>query len=178
MKYRNVFQFDGQLNHQDIRKYGIDLLRFIYETNNQECFQILKEMNIKKINNMDINTLFTTSAINYQKDTFLYIQSGNQFHQNMDEKTKTFLEGSPKINKILSDYDQKMENMKNRKTSIQKAGGKDIEYQLKELEREMKDIKLDFPREFIFNSTDHAIKYQNVDFVVVFIAFFFYEKHI
>jgi hypothetical protein len=162
IKFETKFHYYGQLTHQDLRKYAIELLQYIVETENVELFALLKTLSVKKIENMDVNSLFTKSAINYQKDKFLHISSDENFHDHLKILTHEFLSGSPKIDNLLNKYDQQLISLKKQIESLQKGkDGKDIEYKIGEIQKQLGEVSIEWPKEFIFNSTAHASKYGN-----------------
>lgn len=161
MKFRSRFNYYGKMTHADLRKYAFDVLQFIAETKNDRLLTLLTTMSVKKIKNMDVQTLFTESAINYQRDKFLHVSTDSTFDSHVNSITEVFLKGSPKTDNIVSRYDQQLSVIQKQIASTEKAGGKDVDYTLSELQKELGNIALDFPKEFIFNSTAHASKFGN-----------------
>jgi hypothetical protein len=164
-KFRIRFPNFGSLNHESLREYACDILKFISETNNTVLFERIKQKNSKKINDMDINKMLAKSSIFYQNGKTLHVASSNNFNLHVENIAKPFLEGSPKVSNVISTYDKELEILENKLKSIEKNGNKDSEYEKLEVEKQISNLKIKWPSEFILNSKTHASKFDNSQYL-------------
>jgi len=165
LKFRIKFPNFGSLNHESLREYACDILKFISETNNTVLFERIKQNNSKKINDMDINKMLAKSSIFYQNGKTLHVASSNNFNLHVENIAKPFLEGSPKVSNVISTYDKELEILENKLKSIEKNGNKDSEYEKLEVEKQISNLKIKWPSEFILNSKTHASKFDNSQYL-------------
>ena len=186
IKYNNRFRYFGLLTHEALREYACDILKYISENERRDLFDILLSMKIKKMPNMDVNTIFTQSACKYQSGKTLHVATSDNFHKHVESISEPFLKDSPKIANIICDYEKQCEFIKSRIESTQKITkeksaskdkekssskdksndlGMEIEYKLNELRKELDSVKLSWPSEFILNSRSHSSKYGTQKFI-------------
>lgn len=162
IRFEKIFDHYGKLSHSSIREYAYKILYYIFSENKVELFDLLKSNDVQIINNMDVNTLLTSSAVYYQTGKFLHVSSFEHFDNHVEDLSKEFLHGSPKISDILTSYDNKIKAINKTLESIKKGDAddaKDILYKESELNKDLDEIKLEWPSEFLMNSRDHAKKY-------------------
>lgn len=164
-KFKNKFEFFGILTHETIREYAISILEYINNTKNVEIFNILKSIKLNKIKNMDINTVFTSSAINYQSSKTLHVCNSNNFNLHVENISMPFLDKSPKVSDILLQYDRSTGMIQNEIKSLEKNGDENSQYEKNERLKELNSIKLEWPGEFIMNSSSHATKFNNYQYL-------------
>ena len=167
LQINNRFEFFGQITHESIRNYGSDIIKFIHETNNHELFQILKNIKVKKIKDMNVNTIFTTSAINYQSGKTLHVASEINFNLHVEDIAASFLEGSPKVSDIVSNYDKHLQLINDNIQSLEKNYTESSQYEKQELMKEKNNLKIMWPKEFVMNSSAHASKFNNYSFLTI-----------
>lgn len=161
MKFENRFSHFGMLNHDSIREYACNILKFISETNNEQLFITLKSVFNNKIKNMDVNTIFTSSAINYQNAKTLHVANNENFNLHIKNISDPFLSGSPNMSSIILDYERNSKIIEDEIKSLEKNGNKDSEYLIIKLKSELDNLELSWPKEFILNTTAHANKFGN-----------------
>ena len=162
LKFESVFDHYGKLTHSSIRDYAYNMLSFILTENNVELFDLLKSSNIIIINDMNVNTLLTSSAVYYQTGKFLHVATSENFDNHIEDLSKEFLDKSPKISDILNSYDNRIKAINKSLESIKKGEAndpKEIQYREHELNKNLDEIKLDWPSEFLMNSRDHSKKF-------------------
>ena len=162
LKFRNKFNYFGLITHESIRHYASDILIYIYESKNEEIFNILKSIKINKIKNINIDTIFTENAINYQLAKTLHVATTERFNNHIEKISAPFLKGSPKISDVISKYDGELKIINNELLSLDKNGDKNSEFEKMIKMKEIDNLKLDWPSEFIMNSKAHANKYKNL----------------
>ena len=162
IKFNKEFPYLGMLNHESIRNYACKILNFIALTQNSDLFNIIKSIKINKFKDMDINTVFTTSSFNYQNHKTLHIATRNNFNNHIDNISKPFLNGSPKVSAILSKFKSESETVQRKLESLDRNGNKDSEYEKNEVRKELDNIKIEWPAEYIMNSKSHASKFGNL----------------
>lgn len=162
LKFENVFNHYGKLSHSSIRDYAYNLLLYILNENRLDLFDLLKNIKIKIVQNMDVNTLLTSSAVYYQTGKFLHVATSENFNNHIDNMSSKLLDGSPRMSNIVNEYDNKTSSIKKRIESIKKGDcndAKDIQYKENELTKELDEIKLEWPNEFLINSREHSRKF-------------------
>ena len=167
LKFKNKFPYLGTIDHGSLRNYAYDILSYINETKNEEIFKLMKENHVQKISNMELSKLLTKNAINYQEKT-LHVASSKEFNIHVENMAKDFIEGSPKIISVFTTLDREKAILEKSIADLQKNGNKDSKYEIDSLTRELGDLKLQWPMEYILNSREHAIKNGNASHISVF----------
>jgi hypothetical protein len=162
LKFNNKFTHIGMINHESLRDYLCEILEFISTTNNEELFQKMNNIQIKKIENMDVNTIFTDSAIHYQYGKTLHVATNNGFNKHVRDIATPFLNGSPKIFDVKLLYKRETEQFENQIKNLENNGDKDSEFLKSKLYKELDNVKLKWPHEFILNTKAHANKHGNL----------------
>ena len=163
LKFENIFNYFGAITHESVREYICNILKYISDENQLELFNILKMCKLQKIPNMDVKTIFTESAYHYQSSKTLHVTTSDNFNDHVNNISKLFLKDSPKVSDILNDYERICNVIENQIKSIEKNGNKDSEYEMNELRKELDNLNLNWPAEFIMNSIAHAKKYGTSD---------------
>jgi len=161
LKFSNRFPHYGVLTHGSIREYGCDILRFIFNNSRDDIFEILRSKKIRKIPNMDINTLFTTSAFKYQSGKTLHVSTMGDFNNHINRISEPFLEGSPKILDVVSLYTKTKKQLEFELANFLKNSTKDTNYEeeIASFQKELNELTLVWPSEYILNSHAHALKF-------------------
>ena len=162
LKFKNYFKYIGMITHESLREYACLLIRYIQETNSVEIFDRLKLDIIQKMENMDMNTIFTTSAIYYQGHNTIHVASNNNFNTHIENISREFLKNSPKISDMFADYDKEYNTILNKIKQLEKNGSKDTIDEKNELENILTNITFKWPQEFLLNSKAHANKFSNL----------------
>ena len=161
LMFRNKFPFIGMLTHESMRDYVCEILTFIANTKDEKLFNILKGIKIQKIKDMDINKIFTESAINYQTGNTLHVSISEGFNDHIENISNTFLEGSPKIKNILTVYEKNLNKIQGEIKSLEKNGNIDSEYERIQLNQELSNLKLEWTNLYVINSLAHANRFGN-----------------
>ena len=159
LKFESRFSKYGMITHENIRNYGCDIIHYIGQTRNEELFIFLKTNIVKKMSNMDLNTIFTVSAVDYQFGNTLHISTLSDFNQHVSNITIPLLEGSPKISTIVGDYQKIKNQINNQITSHEKSSSDESKDFVSELQGNLENIKLSYPGEFIINSRRHSMRF-------------------
>jgi hypothetical protein len=163
LQFTNYFDKIGKINHESLRIYICNILKYIVETNNYILFEKIKSIKILKIPNMDVNTIFTSSAIHYNNNKTLHVSTLDGFNHHVEDISRILLEGSPKINDIVSIYNKEVEELKRKLENLERNGNKDSDFERNNLYKELDNIKLKWPSEFIVNSRIHSKKFNTLD---------------
>jgi hypothetical protein len=159
LKFESRFSKYGMITHENIRNYGCDIIHYIGQTRNEELFIFLKTNIVKKMSNMDLNTIFTVSAVDYQFGNTLHISTLGDFNQHVSNIAIPLLEGSPKISTIVGDYQKIKNQINNQITSHEKSSSDESKDFVSELQGNLENIKLSYPGEFIINSRRHSMRF-------------------
>lgn len=162
LKFRNIFQKLGILTHESIREYACSILKYIVETGSIEIFEKLKSNIFKKIENMDVNSMFSTSGIHYQGNKTLHVASSTNFNKHIEHISNEFLKDSPKISDMYIEYDREYNTILSRIKHLGKNGNKDTIDEKNELENALTNVTFKWPSQFLLNSKAHANKFSNL----------------
>jgi len=161
LKFSNVFKYFGEITHTSLRDYAVSMLRHISDTGNNNLYQTLIAERRLKIQDMDVNSIFTNSSIHYHGNRTLHVATSQTFDEHVESISSDFLSGSPRLSSVFSKYEREYETIKSQIASLQRNGNKDSESEIIQLESDLSNIKLEWPREFIMNSLQHASKFGN-----------------
>lgn len=166
-KFVNRFPHFGILTHESMRDYAYDILHFIVKENRSDIFEILKTQLIRKIPNMDINTIFTTTAFKYQSGKTLHVATMNNFDNHIKQLSNPFLEGSPKLSDTVSLYKKTQNQIETEMASLVKNSKKDDNNQddIAHLQQELNELRLIWPSEYILNSRSHAARFGTSQYI-------------
>jgi len=152
----------GSLTNEKIRNYGISLLRFCI--GNEEYFDKIKQVKINKIQDNTVCNMLTKNAYFYQSDNTLHVSNPENYQIYLQEITHNLLDKSPKLKKLIQNYENKMEAIQKELEHCEKNSKlKDLdkEYQLTEIRNKFSDVKFEYPSEFIMNTHSHLIKFND-----------------
>lgn len=163
IQFKNIFKHIGMITHESLREYACTILEYISISNDKQyLFDLLKDRPNQQIKNMDVNTMFTYSGINYNAKT-LHVASSELFNNHVEDIAEPFLQRSPKITDVISLYEKNYNLLKNEYESINKNGkDKEAEFEKAEVQANMDNLKLEWPSEFILNSKAHSAKFKNL----------------
>jgi hypothetical protein len=162
LQFRNFFSKLGILSHESIREYACDILKYISDNHSVEILEKLQEKLTRKIENMDIESIFTNSSIHYQGNKTLHVASAEDFNSHVENISKNFLKDSPKISDIYTEYERESNAISTRIKNLQKNGNKDSSQEIYELESSLMNIKFKWPSQYLLNSKAHANKFSNL----------------
>jgi len=161
LQFSNIFKYFGEMTHKTLRDYAINMLRHISHTGDNDLYQTLIADRRLKIQDMDVNSIFTNSSIHYHGNRTLHVTTSQTFDTHVESISSNFLSGSPRLSSVFSKYEREYETIKSQIASLQRNGSKDSESEIIQLESDLSNIKLEWPREFIMNSLQHASKFGN-----------------
>lgn len=161
LKFSNVFKYFGEISHTSLRDYAVNMLKYISDTGDNDLYQTLISDRRLKIPNMDVNSIFTNSSIHYHGSRALHVATSQTFDAHVESISSDFLSGSPKLSSVFSKYEREYEIIKSQIASLERNGNKDSESEIIQLESDLSNIRLEWPREFIMNSLQHATKFGN-----------------
>jgi hypothetical protein len=172
MKFISKFSYFGMLSHETIREYGIDILRHILDNGDQSLLEKIKNHNIRKMIDISVENMLTKNGIFYHLNNTLHIASATNFNQHVENISHPFLEGSPNISDIISNYTGRLEKTSNMITDLKKKkkinmDEDDTQNDVDQLETTLLNTKLEWPSEFLLNSTLHAKKNKNSSLMTV-----------
>jgi hypothetical protein len=168
MKLKNKFPYLGLITQESIRQYGFQILHFIRDSNKPELLTKLNDpgSRIQKINNMESKKILTSGAIHYQTGKTLCVSSNNMFSQYIEDISQPLISGAPKISDIIQTYTRDFEALSGELKSLEKNGNKDSEMDRANLRKEISELRIRIPGEFIINSSSHASKFGNLKHLI------------
>ena len=164
LKLNTLFEHYGSLTNEKIRNYGIRLLEFC--SKNDEYFQIIKQIQIHKIKDNTILNIFTKNAYVYQDDNTLHVSNPENYGIYIEELVKEFLKDSPKLKKMMKEYENQIEVIQKEIDNIEKNSKSktvDKEYEINEVKSKLSSVSLSYPSEFIMNSNAHSQKFRKAN---------------
>jgi hypothetical protein len=162
LKFRDIFPKLGMLTHESIREYACMIIKYIVDNESVDIFDRLRSNIFQKIENIDVNNMFTYGAIYYQGNKTLHVASSNNFNNHVENISKEFLKDSPKISDMYSDYDKEYNNITSRIKHFEKNGSKETINEKIELENTLSNLTFKWPSQFLLNSAAHANKFSNI----------------
>lgn len=159
-KFREYFHKIGMINHETLRDYMCDILRYVVNTRNDVLFDKIQSVRILKIPDMNITSMFTNSAYHYNGAKTLHVATSEGFNNHIEELARPFLEGSPKINDTITVYNRELAEIDGKLKSLERNGNKDSDFERSKLYKMKDNLKLKWPAEYIVNSFSHATKYE------------------
>jgi hypothetical protein len=161
LHFEKVFPNYGNIKHQEIRNYAMNVLDYVAISGNEELFALIVSKHKLFMNRLDNNNFLTSDAHYYQDGNTLGISSQNDFYPRLNRMTNQLFNDSPKMNKIIEAFDKASEARKNQIESLEKGIRKDnkddIEFQLSQLASQ--SLRLNWPNKYIVNSKDHGKLY-------------------
>ena len=169
IKFKSRFPHIGQLTHESLREYACDILRYIVSNNSSNIFELMKKDLIRKIPNMDIKTIFTTTAFKYQSGKTLHVATMRDFDNHVNNISAPFLEGSPKVSDAVSLYRKTQKTIEAEMANLLKNTKKDDDNDtisdLAHFQKELNELRLIWPGEYILNSRAHAARFGTSQFI-------------
>jgi len=101
LKFHNKFRNYGNVRHNDIREYAMEILDFVARYGTEELFQKLIQYHPEKIRNMEKQHMLTENAFYYQDGNTLHISSYEDFTENSTLITAPILDVAPKIKPVI-----------------------------------------------------------------------------
>lgn len=152
LQLKKKFSNIGMINSHSIRNYGIELLEFI--KNNFQHFGLINQLMIPYIENNISQNIFTNNSFILNNESLLNVG----VNLNIEELTQEFLQNSPKLKNVISQYEKEYEKLNTLIQKTEQNNQKDLQgiYKLRE---ELANLKLDYSMEFIINSNDHTKKF-------------------
>lgn len=148
----------GKITNSNIRDYGKKLLKFC--NNNQEYFDKIKKVSIKKINDNIIDNVFTKNAYIYNSQNTLHVSNPPSFSKYVNDLSSGLLDGSPKLKNLIKDYQREKESIEAKIKHIEEKEKADLkQFRIEEESKKLSELKFNYPKEFIVNSTNHFNKF-------------------
>ena len=121
---------------------------------NKKAFKVLK------INDNKVENIFTKNSHIFNEHNTLHVSNPKNFSIYVNDITQEFLQDSPKLKKIISDYNKAIESIESSLKNIDKnvkADNKD--YEIQQVNKKRSEIKFNYPSEYITNSLTHFNKW-------------------
>ena len=151
----------GNITNTNVRKYGKKLLKFC--SNNEEYFNKIKKVSIKKITDNSIYNIFTKNAYIYNNQNTLHVSNPENFDSYLTDITNEFLKDSPILKKLINEYKKSRESIENEIKNIEKNVKADLkDFRLEEEFKKLSEIKFKYPAEFILNSQKHFKRFNSI----------------
>ena len=151
----------GNITNSNIRNYGKKLLEFCID--NEEYFDKIKKISIKKITDNSIDNIFTKNAYIYNNQNTLHVSNPTSFSDYVQNLSLNLLKDSPVLKKLISEYQKEktaiLEKIKYIQDKVKTDNDGKKEYLLQEEDKKLAGIKFKYPNEFIVNSQSHYRKF-------------------
>ena len=110
--------------------------------------------------------IFTKNAYVYQDDNTLHVSNPENYGIYIEELVKEFLKDSPKLKKMMKEYENQIEVIQKEIDNIEKNSKSktvDKEYEINEVKSKLSSVSLSYPSEFIMNSNAHSQKFRKAN---------------
>ena len=162
LKIKKKFPSLGHFSNSNLREYGMELIEFISNSNNQEYFNMINKISIKVIQNNTIENMITHNSFYYYDKNTLHVSNRNDFMNYVNEISNELLEGSPKLKNIISKYEKQKEEITKKLEIFEKNNRDEKHYvDIKDCEVELSNLKIQYSEEFIWNSYSFLKKFNN-----------------
>jgi hypothetical protein len=165
LKFNKYFDKIGKINHESLRLYICNILKYIVDTNNEILLNKIRDIRILKIPNMNVNSIFTSSAYHYNNNKTLHVATLDGFNRHVEYISRDLLDNSPKISDIITIYNKEIDSIKKQLDNLERNGNKDSDFERNKLYKELDSIRLKWPSEYIVNSRMHSIKFETLDYL-------------
>jgi len=159
LKFNQKFKYIGEITHTKLRWYAFEILEFIRNSNLLSFLEKINSEKITKLNYLDVSDILTRNAVYYHTGKTLHIATSDIFNEHLLNIATPFLAGSPKLETIIRDYNRQKEGLEIELKNLKKNGNKDSEDDRNELGRDIMNVQIKWPAEFIINSVSHATKF-------------------
>ncbi len=173
LSFQIRFRDYGNIQHEDIRRYAMEILRYIAHSGNEVLFNKLRSYTPNKMDNMEKVNLLTTNAHYYQAGNTLHVSSHEAFDSTVNLITAPILDRAPRLDDVIRKYmeeieenQKKIEEIKENPEKFFPKKGKDSksrvskqEIQAKIEELQSKKFRLKWIPELIINSLEHGKRY-------------------
>lgn len=164
------FREYGRIQHEDIRRYAMEVLRFVAHSGNDELFQRVRNYTPNKMENMEKTNLLTSNAHHYQAGNTLHVSSHDAYKSTVDAILHPIMSRAPRLDTVIDRLSEEIEENKKKIEEIKSdpekffpKKGKDSksrisrqEIQAKIDELESKKFRIKWIPELIVNSAEHG----------------------
>lgn len=165
LKPRTRFRFLGMMTHESIRNYAFDILNHYLITNDNELFDKIKNIVIKKFDNMEVKNMFSSNAVHYHQHKTLHVASSTDFNAHVEVISQSFLNGSPRVSDVISLYERTKISLENQIKTQEKNCKPDSngrKYELEAVQNELGNLRIQYPLEYVINSIAHASRFNTL----------------
>ena len=173
LSFQVRFREYGQIQHEDIRRYAMEVLRYVAHSGNDELFMKMRTYTPNKMENMDKTNLLTTNAYHYQAGNTLHVSSFDAYKPTVDRILDPILSRAPRLDVVIQKMNEEkeenkklMEEIKSDPAKFFPKKGKDSksrvsrqEIQAKLDELETKKFRLKWIPDLVINSMEHGKRY-------------------
>ena len=169
------FREYGNIQHEDIRRYAMEVLRFVAHSGNEELFMKMRTFTPNKMDNMEKTHMLTTNAYHYQAGNTLHVSSHEAYKSTVERITEPIVSQAPRLEAVIDRFMEEIETNqktiaeirenpekffpKKGKDSKSRVSKQEIQAKIEELES--KKFRLKWIPELIINSMEHGKKYGN-----------------
>jgi hypothetical protein len=159
LKFKNRIPNYGNIKHEELRFYAIDILKYIAETNNEVMFDMLCKNKSRKFLNIDISKIFTSNSPNYRDGTTLHVSEYNNFGRYCNSLLEPLYLGNDiNMAKVITSYEAmlklKEDKIESMKRGITKENKERIEYEIENLTQQ--PVRVRWPQKYIPNTFEHS----------------------
>ncbi len=159
LHFHNKFRDYGNVRHNDVREYAMEILDFVARYGTEELFLKLVQYHPEKMKNMEKQHMLTENAFYYQDGNTLHVSSYEDFTENRLLITNPILEVAPRIKPVLvalkarkEANDVEIENIEQNKVVFRSR--REREEKLAELRS--RRFRINWSPELVPNSLEHG----------------------
>ena len=164
MKIKYKFPNLGTITNSNLRSYGIELINYVAQSQNEDIFTKIKMINIPMIQDNSIENMMTKNSYFYQDKNTLHVSNVDSFMNYVTEITHTLLHNSPKLKNLIAIYEKSKQDILKKIDSFEKNNKNDKHFSdIQNCQEQLEELKMNYSEEFIWNSYAYLKKFNNQD---------------
>ena len=162
MKIKHKFPNLGTITNSNLRSYGIELIDFVSQSQDEEIFTKIKMINIPMIQDNSIENMMTKNSYFYQDKNTLHVSNVDSFMNYVSEMTHELLHNSPKLKNLISTYEKTKQDILKKIESFEKNNKNDKHFSdIQNCQEQLQELKINYSEEFIWNSYSYLKKFNS-----------------
>ena len=162
MKIKHKFPYLGMITNSSLRSYGIELIDFVLQSQDEEIFTKIKMISISMIQDNSIENMMTKNSYFYQDKNTLHVSNVSSFMDYVNEMTNELLHNSPKLKNLITTYEKSKQDILKKIESFEKNNKNDKHFSdIQNCQEQLGELKMNYSEEFIWNSYAYLKKFNN-----------------
>jgi hypothetical protein len=160
MKIKHKFPYLGTITNSNLRSYGIELINYVSQSQDEEIFTKIKMISIPMIKDNSIENMMTKNSYFYQDKNTLHVANVNSFMNYVTDMTHELLHNSPKLKNLIASYEKSKHDILKKIESFEKNNKNDKHFlDIQNCQEQLELLKINYSEEFIWNSFSYLKKF-------------------